>query len=329
MSEPARSSSPGLGSEDDEIDKLMRSSPPPEDDELPDQLLPDGAAIGEPSASTSASQPDENENGLPLSGVSRNEQAILRRAAEKLKLHPYQCVLLQYFVKCSPAACDAQIMMAIFDVDNRLEQEAAAAPPFMVSEALHAMATSTNYPLQLNIKSFIIAVLLSAKLAAYKGTIPRDHVLSLIMKDRLHIPPTFDRDPHAAKLLKERKLKKLIKSGNDKNIFDLATSLVNGTSCTVTIQLCGRVALFRKMFAIDPNDSFWDTVDDELVKIRTKAQNNPVKIMRYFKAILEADQKAYLGDNPSVSYTLPTDGVFAYYKSQLLSKRLRLTIQLF
>ncbi|KAF8812824.1 hypothetical protein BYT27DRAFT_6402719 [Phlegmacium glaucopus] len=278
----------------------MHSSPPPEDDELPDQLLPDGAAIGEPSASTSASQPDENENGLPLSGVSRNEQAILRRAAEKLKLHPYQRVLLQYFVKCSPAACDAQIMMAIFDVDNRLEQQAAAAPLFMVSEALH-----------LNIKSFIIAVLLSAKLAAYKGTI-----LSLIMKDRLHIPPTFDRDPHATKLLKERvtyelsqargKLKKLIKSGNDKNIFDLATSLVNGTSCTVTIQLCGRVALFRKMFAIDPNDSFWDTVDDELVKIRTKAQNNPVKITRYFKAILEADQKAYLGDYPSVSYTLPT-----------------------
>jgi len=40
------------------------------------------------------------------------------------------------------------------------------------------------------------------------------------MKDRLHIPPTFDRDPHAAKLLKERvtyelsqargKLKKLV-----------------------------------------------------------------------------------------------------------------------
>jgi len=79
------------------------------------------------------------------------------------------------------------------------------------------------------------------------------------------------------------------------------------------------------MFAIDPNDSFWDTVDDELVKIRTKAQNNPVKITRsvlplyfflvnlpnfrafsYFKAILEADQKAYRGDDPSASYTLPT-----------------------
>jgi len=99
MSEPAHSSSPSSGSEDDEIDKLMRSSPPPEDDELPDQLLPGGAATGEPSVSTSASQPDEDGNGLPLSGVSRNEQAILRRAAEKLKVHPYQRVLLQDFVK--------------------------------------------------------------------------------------------------------------------------------------------------------------------------------------------------------------------------------------
>jgi hypothetical protein len=32
------------------------------------------------------------------------------------------------------------------------------------------------------------------------------------------------------------------------------------------------------MFAINPNDSFWDTVDDELVKIRTKAKNDTVKI---------------------------------------------------
>lgn len=79
------------------------------------------------------------------------------------------------------------------------------------------------------------------------------------------------------------------------------------------------------MFAIDPNDSFWDTVDDELVKIRTKAKNDAAKITRsvlplyfflanllnflvfsYFKAILDADQKAFRGDNPSASYTLPT-----------------------
>lgn len=33
------------------------------------------------------------------------------------------------------------------------------------------------FNLQLNVKSFIIAVLLSAKLAAYKGTVPRDHVV--------------------------------------------------------------------------------------------------------------------------------------------------------
>ncbi len=99
MTEPARSSSPGSGSEDDEIDKLMRSSPPPEDDELPDELLPGGVETGEPSASTSASQPNEDGHGLPLSGVSRNEQAILRRAADKLKVHPYQRILLQDFVK--------------------------------------------------------------------------------------------------------------------------------------------------------------------------------------------------------------------------------------
>lgn len=100
MSElPACSSSPGPESEDDEIDKLMRSSPPPEDDEMLEQPLPGGATTGEPGAPTSASQPDEDGNGLLLSGVSRNEQAILRRTAEKLKVHPYQRNLLRDFVK--------------------------------------------------------------------------------------------------------------------------------------------------------------------------------------------------------------------------------------
>ncbi|KAF8159990.1 hypothetical protein B0H34DRAFT_797177 [Crassisporium funariophilum] len=184
-------------------------------------------------------------------------------------------------------------------VDNKLDLLIAALPPF-----------SINGPLHLNIKIFIIAVLLLTKLAAYKGSVPCAH-----LRDRLHLPKTFERDPHASKLLKEHvnhklsqargNLKKIIKAGNDKNIFDLSTLLVNSTSCTVTVPFCGCVALLRKVFKVVPGDNFWKAVGDKLKKIKAKAAGNPVRVNRYFTGILKDDQETYHGHSLAL-YTIPT-----------------------
>lgn len=90
-----RSSSPiPVDDDDDEMDRLMRSSPIPDSDneETASETINHGDAVSE-------SQDDVDGNSLQLSGVSRNEQITLRRAAEQLKVHPYQRVILLDFVK--------------------------------------------------------------------------------------------------------------------------------------------------------------------------------------------------------------------------------------
>ena len=102
---PDRSSSPNtFDDSDDEMDRLMRSSPIPDlDDNEETTGLGEGISHGLGDAATSAptsqDDSDRDSNSLQLSGVSRNEQITLRRAAEKLKVHPYQRVILHDFVK--------------------------------------------------------------------------------------------------------------------------------------------------------------------------------------------------------------------------------------
>jgi hypothetical protein len=41
---------------------------------------------------------------------------------------------------------------------------------------------------------------------------------------------------------------------NTRNVFDAATAIVQGMSCTVTIPLCGRVVLFVRLFVITKSE---------------------------------------------------------------------------
>ncbi|KAF8153403.1 hypothetical protein B0H34DRAFT_105306 [Crassisporium funariophilum] len=187
---------------------------------------------------------------------------------------------------------------------NKLDQILLATPKFAISDAL-----------QDNINSYSHAVLLSTKLSAYKGVIPRDHVLNILIKNNLHIPDNLAKDQHASNLLKNAvkealtqkraQIKKDVKSSikAKQTIYQLATASVSGTRCTVTAQLCSRLALLRKLHLEDSGGKFWDNVDDRLVMVREKAKNDVKKIDKALKDYLKKDRVLYRSDEVAV----PTD----------------------
>ncbi|KAJ6537596.1 hypothetical protein B0H10DRAFT_2245999 [Mycena sp. CBHHK59/15] len=65
---------------------------------------------------------------------------------------------------------------------------------------------------------------------------------------------------------------------------------VDGTQCTVTIELCARVALMRSVYLQESGPKFWDKLDSTLAEIRAQAQGKAKKITKAFRHILTKDQ---------------------------------------
>ncbi|KAF9455570.1 hypothetical protein BDZ94DRAFT_1277903 [Collybia nuda] len=165
-------------------------------------------------------------------------------------------------------------MVGNYALENKLDAIIAATPSFVVSE-----------PLMESINSYVVAVLLSAKLSAYKGTVPRDHVLAIIKENKVNIPVNINQDPHAVNKIKvsvqnalmqsRARIKKELKASKAKDaslsIYDLATKIVAATRCSVTVPLCARLALLRKVHTEDDGAKFWDAIDNRLALIRTSA----------------------------------------------------------
>ncbi|EDR03236.1 uncharacterized protein LACBIDRAFT_331664 [Laccaria bicolor S238N-H82] len=195
-----------------------------------------------------------------------------------------------------------QIKLFIYQcvVENKLDAIVASLPAFSISDALME-----------NIEGYVIAVLLSAKLSAYKGTIPWDHVITIIMLHHINIPENLDKDQHAANTIKSAvqnsltqarsKIKKAIKKsktlGESVNIFDLATGIVGNTQCSVT----------RKVHTEDTGNKFWDVVNGRLKLLRSSSGGDTKKMTKALSGILTADCTLYgigttytIGDNPTL-----------------------------
>ncbi|KAJ7773756.1 hypothetical protein B0H14DRAFT_2632137 [Mycena olivaceomarginata] len=123
-----------------------------------------------------------------------------------------------------------------------------ATPPWLVSDELAK-----------NIYSYSAAVLLSTKLAAYKGNIPKNIVFAVLKKHRFDLPPGIEHNPAdwgkvkiaveaiGASLMVNRKDKTHAPKFQQKSIFELTTLIVENTKCEVNVLLlCARVAFMRK-----------------------------------------------------------------------------------
>jgi len=247
--------------------------------------------------------------------VNKNTLAVTKRYGVKKKLRSDQQTELDVFVADNAVVREAKLFANLLAITNRLDRIVNTAPPYTVSSDLEK-----------NIQNYASAVLISSKLATYKGEVPKQHVLAILKKFRFDMPPNIEQNPADwAKViscvqdgLTQRRgaFKKLIRGSlcieknkqfvrlPDKectNIFSLTARFVEGTKSKVTVPLCSRVALLRKAYIANGGPKYWDGVDALLAGIRTAAGDNAEKLAKGFKHILKEDREKY---GKSAEYTI-------------------------
>ncbi|KAF9254170.1 hypothetical protein L218DRAFT_1009995 [Marasmius fiardii PR-910] len=79
------------------------------------------------------------------------------------------------------------------------------------------------------------------------------------------------------------------------NIFDLTNQLIKKTRLTASAALCARVAFMRATWFKDSSESFWNTLDKELLNLYDKVGHgrNQKRLQRAFEAQLRKDRETY------------------------------------
>ncbi|KAJ7711066.1 hypothetical protein B0H16DRAFT_1480616 [Mycena metata] len=254
----------------------------------------------------------------PLAGVSasvpatRNTTNTVQNFAKKQKLRGDQLTQVDTFLGDAPTVRKGKLFCLLLAMQNELGNIVTAAPPFAVSAEL-----------KVNIQNYAHAVLLSPKLANYRGDLPVQHVMSILWKHRFDLPPGIENNP--AELAKIQTViqeaftqcrstikKKLFASvrvwrTNEKgekvvvnlpadkhqNLFALAQALVDGTKCRITNVLCGRIALMRECYMANSSTSFWTDVDAALVTMRETAGGNDELRDDLFEDLIADDKEKH------------------------------------
>ncbi|KAJ7878212.1 hypothetical protein B0H13DRAFT_2346752 [Mycena leptocephala] len=255
-----------------------------------------------------AASDNEDNSSLPALALTANQNVVsaVQRYSEKKRLRVDQATEVNLLLKDPPAFRHAKMLANLLHISNQLDAIVTAQPPFEVSADLEK-----------NIQKYAAAVLLSSKISAYKGAVPTNILLNILKKHRFGLPPDIENNPaNFAKVvgtvqeaftqlrakfkkalftsLKVNKTDKKIAPGPEhQNIFKLTQIFVDGTQCTVTIELCARVALMRSIFLQDSGPKFWDKLDAGLAAIRSAAEGNAKKITKAFRHILTKDQNEH------------------------------------
>ncbi|KAJ6615079.1 hypothetical protein B0H10DRAFT_2191214 [Mycena sp. CBHHK59/15] len=133
-------------------------------------------------SSSAAQSDDEGEDmppaplGLGGSGpATRNATMAVKNYAKKQKLRGEQDV---------QTVREGKLFVLLLALQNDVGNIIVAAPSFTVSPELKT-----------NIQSYALAVLLSPKLAQYRGDLSVQHVMEILMKHRFDMPPGIENNP--------------------------------------------------------------------------------------------------------------------------------------
>ncbi|KAJ7021702.1 hypothetical protein C8F04DRAFT_1273364 [Mycena alexandri] len=263
-----------------------------------------------PTRGSDATENDFPSTPLPLSTsnvlVSRNVATSMHNHAKKQKLRPDQMIQVDTFMTDAQTIRETKLYIGMLGIQNDLQKIIASKPAYSVSVELKT-----------NIQTYIAPVLLSPKLAAYKGSEPVQIVFNLIKKYRFDAPAGFENNPaDAGKITTtiedaftqgRSKFKKLLFSSvrivQDKKIIDLpadkhtslfglAQGFIKGSKCRINAGLCGRIALMRKIFLLYPGTNFWDKLDEHLALIRDSC-DNAEDIDITFEDLVETDKELH------------------------------------
>ncbi|KAJ6542997.1 hypothetical protein B0H19DRAFT_1077018 [Mycena capillaripes] len=261
-------------------------------------------------AGDSDSDDEQGPSAAPAS-VTNNQNivAATKLYANKKRLRGDQATELEQFANDPPSLREVKLLANLFVVSNELGKLVTSQPSYEVSADLNA-----------NIVKYAPAVLLSSKTTTYKGDAATDSMLVVLKKFRFDIPAGLEHYPADwAKIVgasqyaltqRRSKIKKVIRTSlkpnkdgvyssdaEHQNIYDLTQAIIKDTQCSVSVELCARIALMRKVYLKHPGNNFWDKLDDRLAKIRSVANGDPKKIIRAFRQTLTEDQDKHGAKN--------------------------------
>ncbi|KAJ7024014.1 hypothetical protein C8F04DRAFT_1270812 [Mycena alexandri] len=279
---------------------MTSPSPPPDDSDHELSQAMDHSSPLRPARTSHSAGPSTGGNGPPddveetpqaqavslLGNVNQNLTAAMQRHSTKKHLRPEQ--------KDPPVIRKAKLYIQGLHLENLLTKIVVATPPWEPSDELIK-----------NIYSYAAAVLLSPKLSAYKGNIPKNVLFAILRQYRFDLPVGIEHNPaNWAKVKKliefaftqlRSKFKKAIASSlkihpkdkkpapkpQQKNIFALTQIMVENT-----------------------HTGFWDTVDLDLVKIQKTAGGDAAKISRAFRHVRKKDRGLHGVDNYQIDKTI-------------------------
>ncbi|KAJ7659978.1 hypothetical protein B0H17DRAFT_1211677 [Mycena rosella] len=267
------------------------------------------------------SDTEETPATIAVSGSATNQNfvASVNRFMAKKRLRGEQKAEVADWLNDLPTLREAKAFVQAFHLENLITKVIVSQPPWAVSSDLET-----------NIYSYGASILLSTKLSAYKGSVPKQILYGILKKHRFDLPPGIEHNPanwrkvtHGVEealtqlrakfkkaiggSLKEKtKDKTFFPNADRKDIYQLTQDIAQGTQCEVNILLCARVAFMRKSYIKDSTVGFWNTVDADLVKIRSKAGGDPKKVAKAFRHILQADRKEHGVDDYEIEDAVDT-----------------------
>ncbi|KAJ6610231.1 hypothetical protein B0H10DRAFT_1954040 [Mycena sp. CBHHK59/15] len=211
----------------------------------------------------------------------------VKNYAKKQKLRGEQVTQLDTFLNDVQTVREGKLFVLLLALQNDVGNIIVAAPSFTVSPELKT-----------NIQSYALAVLLSPKLAQYRGDLSVQHVMEILMKHRFDMPLGIENNPaDMQKLFASVRVTRTNESGQKiivdlepsqhQNLFALAQALVDGTKCRITNALCGRIALMNS------GTTYWTDLDKALVVMRQIAKGNDEARDAMFEELIITDKELH------------------------------------
>ncbi|KAJ7875840.1 hypothetical protein B0H13DRAFT_1893929 [Mycena leptocephala] len=258
--------------------------------------------------------------------ANRNAATVVKTFAKKQKLCGEQITQLEAFLNVCQvhtpffsayAQQDVQtvregkLFCLLLALQTDIGAIITAAPLFAVSAELKK-----------NIEAFIVAVMLSPKLGMYKGDVPVQHVMDIILKHRFDLPPGIENNPanmgklksvvqyyctqhHSSckkQLFASVRVARLNENGEKmtvylppdqhQNLFALAQSFVDGTKCRITNALCGRIALMS-VYLESSGQTFWSDLDKALGLMREAGKGSNEARDAMVEVLIETDKELH------------------------------------
>ncbi|KAJ7648147.1 hypothetical protein B0H17DRAFT_1215692 [Mycena rosella] len=272
------------------------------------------------------SDTEETPATITVSGSATNQNFKRLRGEQKAEVADW--------LNDPPTLREAKAFVQAFHLENLITKIIVSQPPWAVSSDLET-----------NIYSYGASILLSTKLSAYKGSVPKQILyvcdISFPAPAAQLVPGNFEeasvrpssgiehnpanwrkvtrgveealtqlrakfKKAIGGSLKEKTKDKTFFPNADRKDIYQLTQDIAQGTQCEVNILLCACVAFMHKSYIKDSTVGFWNTVDADLVKIRAKAGGDPKKVAKAFRHILQADRKEHGVDDYEIEDAVDT-----------------------